>query len=144
MREIKFRVWDFDLKKFHYYQGIFGHKRPFTESSTFVQYESCPKFHNVSEEEQFTGLKDKNGVDIYGGDILRKPAKNKWEEVNYTCYEVFFHDNDFAAHNIGYQLNRLHFQGAVCGDTLIFSMLPRHTSKLIVIGNIHKNPELLK
>lgn len=87
--------------------------------------------------EQYTGLKDKNGNEIYEGDILREPAKNDWEAVNYAAYEIFFHDGDEAYVNIGFQMNRMHFHGSVCGGSLLMSFLPKWTKRLEIIGNIH-------
>ncbi len=106
---------------------------------------SC-SYHVIAETVgEFTGLSDKNGNEIYEGDILRFPAKDEWEKENFVSYEVFWHDNDCAANHIGWQMNRLHFQGSLCGaDIGIITFLPKWTSKMEIIGNIHDNPELLK
>ncbi|GIN17494.1 hypothetical protein J32TS2_28500 [Shouchella clausii] len=92
---------------------------------------------------QYTGLKDKNGTEIYEGDLLRHPARDSWEQKNFVAFEVFFHDNDRADRHIGFQMNRLHFQGSIGGYSMVENFLPRYTEKMEIIGNIYENPELL-
>ena len=100
---------------------------------------------NPSTVGQFTGLYDMNGTEIYEGDILRLPPKNGFEEKNFVSFEVFWHDNDDACYHIGWQINRLHYNGCICGYEMgVINFLPKWTSKMVVIGNIHDNSELLK
>jgi hypothetical protein len=70
---------------------------------------------------QFTGLHDKNGKEIYEGDILK---------TNHTdSLTVVFENGSFCfVNNINSGSDRLH---------------QNRTEKLFVIGNIYENPELI-
>ena len=71
---------------------------------------------------QYTGLHDKNGVEMYEGDIYHQGDKN-------ILYVVVWHDTSF----IGKQLKSSSYAG-----------LTYWLDRIEVIGNIYDNPDLLK
>ena len=94
------------------------------------QLEVVPRFKLIAKR-QYTGLKDANGVEIYEGDIC--------VNTNGRLAKCIYHEPsasfDFVASYLT-GLTRL-LQMLNCGYSAQMS------GKLIVIGNIYENPELL-
>lgn len=92
---------------------------------------------------QFTGLLDKNGKEIYEGDILRG------DEYPYNCdgvdnyfVEIVWADNVCGFYRITHKKPNSTVSGISHG---LWSELDEEDIKSFeVIGNIHDNPELLK
>ncbi len=82
-------------------------------------------FHEVIPESvgQFVGLLDKNGKEIYEGDIIKVGYDEK-----YTLFVKWSRDH--------YELSN--------NEVDVISMQGPSTDAMRVIGNIHENPELLK
>ena len=92
---------------------------------------------------QFTGLCDKNGNEIYEGDILLWTRKNVHIEGrplrDFADRCETFYDDDKCAFRFKYKLDC-----GSCIGLLDFSDDRADESYIEVIGNIHDNPELLK
>jgi len=135
-REIKFRAWD---KKDKVMREVYGIQFPKVSNhgnrnNTIIEmhcsdYENQKAiiFSDFTDEisrvwlMQFTGLKDKNGVEIYEGDIVLTEIKTFPFKVQYV----------FGYYEIS--------ANAVCR----YSLGDFEMKTIEVIGNIYKNPELL-
>jgi uncharacterized phage protein (TIGR01671 family) len=125
-REIKFRMWNIHFKKMTYNPPLWSASRGgIDELNTALKRIEQTEKHILM---QFTGLQDKNGKDIYEGDIVR--YYNKYSKLFYT-HQVMW-DNKWAAFGLFEQGNEW------CKEIDWVKI-----SEIEVIGNIYENPELL-
>lgn len=139
-REIKFRAWDDDSDSMLYQDKdkelcVFAIDESgiccwiFPGESMYGQdpcdLESTPCYEIM----QYTGLKDKNGKEIYEGDILRYV----YSDLLFN-WLISFDDGAFIFQSIGidgYLMDKYRLTQSNCLDRE-------------VIGNIYENPELIR
>lgn len=114
MREIKFRAWD-NTKQ----EWTLNIMECISSRCADIWLEPALKSHEVIIE-QYTGLKDKNGKEIYEGDILK------------------FEDSVFEIGWLNKGARFGFYPVKNCNFGMGFSL-----SRSDVIGNIHENPELI-
>ncbi|MFV0485372.1 MAG: YopX family protein [Candidatus Saccharimonadales bacterium] len=144
MRELKFRVWDKNDKTMHMVSHINFSEAGFvperiTSHIPNGQYNLSGKINGGKEDafvlEQFTGLKDKKGKEVYEGDIVK--LDDSWDELGLMAgavtYVIFTSGGFRLSPTISAHPNSI---GCWMDDDA--------ASLLRVIGNIHENPELLE
>ena len=135
MRELKFRVYDKDIAK--YLEGceidsLMADLCSEGEGRTVIIKQICPARYIF---EQYTGLKDKNGKDIYEGDVIK--VNDDFDEYGINAgeiYAVYFKAGGFRCKpKYGLFITR--------GDKGFWI---DDGNDYEVIGNIHENPDLLE
>lgn len=127
MRNLKFRAWDRIKRKMLYGVSPFDvHITDENEPLLSLEYSK----HDDCEFEQYTGLKDKNGKEIYEGDILGGIWESGFISWCEKCKQFQYHSAGIGC--------------MACSGDVHWYEIVEDDGKLEVIGNIHENHELLE
>lgn len=122
MRTIKFRAWD--KKK----------KEMIVPDAIVNPLEGFPNYEHM----QFTGLLDKNGKEIYEGDVVKiHNFKITWKhgepKIDWRIFEVRWNRYLWSFHN-----------SVISKPLADYDTSNLEPYQIEVIGNVYSNPELLK
>lgn len=132
MREIKFRAWDIDNKEMFYNAEATYDDRcdgRGCDDQSFVDVLEDSERYIV---EQYTGLKDKNGKEIYEGDILNCEDA-WWNAAGPTHHESPIIVVEWNKYHCGF--DPFADYDCDCGVYI-------EGQQVEVIGNIHEDPEI--
>ena len=122
----KLRAWDKQDERMSY-----GEVEYFNDMIEYRFDHLCTEADEDVEFMQSTGIKDKNGVEIYEGDVInyrnsfRNPMTGSGSLSINRDFKIIFKDGEFKAKGFDIRLKNI----------LSYSE---------VIGNIYENPELLE
>ena len=135
MRDIRFRAWDVAIEVMHIVLGRYFScegEEPFSNEEIQFRYQG--RWQTLEKDEyilmQYTGLKGKDGKEIYEGDILELvvPAIGQGQQ-----YIVFWQDS----------IARFHTK-RISDDSTDPLILSHYICNYIVIGNKFQHPDLLE
>lgn len=121
MREIKFKGWDEENKKWrygHFFESLEGIRRVYN----IVENRDTRYYCSAISISQFTGLKDKNEKEIYEGDITYHHNHKVYCEIVWSNKWSCFHGKPLDKEDV----NSYFYQSL-------------DSSHIEIVGNIHQN-----
>lgn len=137
MREIKFRYRYTDGQ--NWIMKVFDLPQ-IANGEPFEVLSDQPLLRNYKHvgEDEYAGLKDKNGKEIFEGDIVISDFGTKRPtEIKYGEFHDFTHADDSTT-NVGFYWNEISGEISPLGKSIHGNM-----NYCEVVGNIYENPELL-
>lgn len=168
MRTIKFRGYGIVEKKWFYGNLVEGNAGRYITDAYYEEGQGDMIRYDPIQTKtigQFTGLVDKDGKEIYEGDIVKyytletitndltQPIENVIVErcgvITYVLSSFVIKDDDDYDVELKYYSKDYHVESpesvdAVNADKFPFITNENDLCKIEVIGNIHDNPELMK
>ena len=138
-REIKFRAWDVENNRWIYKDG-------------YTLDELCANGYEIAEKLnvlvwlQFTGLHDKNGKEIYEGDIMKVLDRDWSDAEKDTKILIVYYRNDryILINKAGIEESEKSEPNIYSKEWYEVSLFREYgRDKFEIIGNIYENPELL-
>lgn len=140
MRKLEFRAWWKDTKRFldgdEWYMTCSGAK--------YLHCAVMPYKDDNFIIEQYTGLKDRYGQKIFEGDIVEAMIDGVWGTgKNSVSFGKVKWKLEVVYNDIRY-MDVFRVIGSKNSPDRIYYLFDKELSELEVIGNIHKQPELLE
>lgn len=137
MREVKFRAWDeeYEMMLNMSSDGFWGIEKFFGALN-----DRCILM-------QYTGLRDKNGIEIYEGDIVKFVTKGGYSVRGVTDIKYYDEPYCFLSLSGGSERYRSHKERPLgsSGSSTPYKPYTWNSYKILeVVGNIHENLELLE
>ncbi|MEK3729676.1 YopX family protein [Lysinibacillus sp. FSL W8-0953] len=135
MREIKFRAWDYNNECIIPWEKITLEKDEGENTFSVVVFDGAVGDHfDDFPYMQYTGLKDKNGKEIFEGDIV--------EYNDFNSLRTGGHAEDkIIVGKVTFGCGMWMVEEKNCGHDLYEGLV--NDEELEVIGNIYENPEML-